>query len=203
LVFSLCCHKHSLAFFRLFLACVACDWIAQSFRDALLEGNYKAAKDLHATGNVNLRSPFCLDKKSESVYPIHLAILGGNLNLVRWLTSERFCPLRTQTRKGKKVLSIPLLTSKGRSPLEIALLHQRIDIVHYLVAEKKQSLFEEKNLSTDVTLANLTSVLNMIPPNYFAGKQISTVPLSAAPSLSANFFSGTERKKDIRRRPSL
>jgi hypothetical protein len=45
--------------------CQACDWLANSFRDALVDGNYKRALRLHATGNVNVRSPFCLDKKAE------------------------------------------------------------------------------------------------------------------------------------------
>lgn len=32
--------------------CVACDWVANSFRDALLDGNQQAVLDLYATGNV-------------------------------------------------------------------------------------------------------------------------------------------------------
>lgn len=45
--------------------CTACDWLASSFRDALVDGNFKTALHLHATGNVNIRTPFCLDKKAE------------------------------------------------------------------------------------------------------------------------------------------
>jgi hypothetical protein len=45
--------------------CQACDWLANSFSDALVDGYYKRALPLHATGNVNVRSPFCLDKKAE------------------------------------------------------------------------------------------------------------------------------------------
>jgi hypothetical protein len=47
--------------------CLACDWLAKIFRDALVEGNYKAAAHLYATGNVIIRSPFCLDKKAEAM----------------------------------------------------------------------------------------------------------------------------------------
>jgi hypothetical protein len=139
------------------------------------------AVDLYKTGNVNLRSPYCFDKKEEAMYPIHLATVGGNLKLVRWLISEKFCPLHTvnQKKKGKnQVVLSPVVTSKGKSVLEIALYHQRIDIVHYLVSEKKLSLFDEKTLSTEVALANLTSVLNMLPPNYFDGIQIQTTAVS-------------------------
>jgi hypothetical protein len=91
------------------------------------------------------------------------------------------------------------MTSKGRSPLEIALLHQKIDIVHYLVAEKRQSFFEEKTLNTNIALANFTSMLNMLPPNYFEGRsfQMISVPLNASFS---TYGSGG---RTIERRPSL
>ena len=45
--------------------CTACDWLANSFRDALVDGNYRTALHLYATGNVHIRAPFCLDKKAE------------------------------------------------------------------------------------------------------------------------------------------
>jgi hypothetical protein len=47
--------------------CMACDWLANSFRDALVEGNYKTAIFLYATGNVNVRTPFCLEKRAEEM----------------------------------------------------------------------------------------------------------------------------------------
>jgi hypothetical protein len=47
--------------------CVACDWLANSFRDALVEGNYKTAIFLYATGNVNVRTPFSLIKRAEEM----------------------------------------------------------------------------------------------------------------------------------------
>ena len=68
-------------------------------------------------------------------HPIHMAILGKNLDLVRWLASERHCPLRSPN--GRKAL----LTSKGRSPLRLAL--KNLDILRYLVAEMDQSMLEE------------------------------------------------------------
>ena len=43
--------------------CLVCEWINDSFRDALLEGDYDRVIALHATGNVNLRSPFSNTKK--------------------------------------------------------------------------------------------------------------------------------------------
>lgn len=184
-------------------ACIACDWLATSFREALLDGHYKAAIDIYKTGNVNLRSPFCLDKRGEHLYPVHLAILGGNLNLVRWLVSERFCPLRTHTKKGRKFNDCPILSSKGRSPLEIALLDQRVDIVYYLVVEMNQSLFEENVVNSNMALANFTSLLKMLPIGFFEGRQLTTtsVPIDGTAPLSQTFsYSGSDGAE---RRPSL
>ena len=117
--------------------CLACDWLARQFQKALLEGDYSKAIHLYRTGNVNLRTPYCLDKRkyAEEFHPIHMAILGKNLDLVRWLASERHCPLRSPN--GRKAL----LTSKGRSPLRLAL--KNLDILRYLVAEMDQSMLEE------------------------------------------------------------
>jgi hypothetical protein len=45
--------------------CLACDWLCTEFQEALVTGRYKAALDLYATGNVNLRTPYCSARKSE------------------------------------------------------------------------------------------------------------------------------------------
>lgn len=160
------------------------------------------AVDLYSTGNVNLRSPYWLDKKEEAMFPIHLATVGGNLRLVRWLISDRFCPLEMIDPKKKvknQVVYSPVLTSKGMSALEIALLHQRLDIVHYFVAEQGMSMFYQKNISADVALANLTSLLNMLPPNFFEGMQMQ---MSTMPS-PVTHLSSASGPSNIRRNPSL
>ena len=56
-----------------------------------------------------------------------------------------------------------------------------------------------RGFGTDVALANLNSLLNMIPSNFFQGMQMqmSSVPPSPAP-LGANGSPGI-----LRRRPSL
>jgi Ankyrin repeats (3 copies) len=169
--------------------CLACDWLAHSFQNALLSGNYALAVDLHSTGNVNLRSPYWLDKKEEAMYPIHLATIGGNLKLVRWLISERYCPLEMIDPKKKmknQVVYSPVLTSKGKSALEIAMLHQCLDIVHYFVVERGISMFYQRNISSDVALANLISLLNMLPNNFFEGVQMrmTSMPSTAGQSIA-------------------
>jgi Ankyrin repeats (3 copies) len=178
-------------FLKNIAVCLACDWIARSFHNALLSGNYDLSVDLYSTGNVNLRSPYWLDKKDEAMYPIHLATIGGNLRLVRWLISERYCPLEIidpKKRSKNQVVFMPVVTSKGKSALEIALLHQRLDIVHYFVAERGMSMFNQKNIGVDVALANLTSLLNMIPNNFFQGMQMQMT--SAPPLVHSNTASG-------------
>ena len=76
-----------------------------------------------------------------------MAIMGGNLELVRWLANRRRCPLRgsnTAQRKKKSGTEGPLLTSKGMSPLMLAVQHHEVDILRFLVAEKGVSLLEEQ-----------------------------------------------------------
>jgi hypothetical protein len=47
--------------------CLACDWLAKGFRNALLEGNFGMALELYQTGNLNLRTPYMLEKKRAEV----------------------------------------------------------------------------------------------------------------------------------------
>jgi hypothetical protein len=134
-----------------------------------------------------------------------LAILGGNEKLVEWLASDRFTPLRCTPRKGRKKSDGPILTSKGRSPLAIAMLHQRLDIIRFLVAEKGMSLFEEKEIGNNLALANFTSLLKMLPDNFFDGKKMesTSVPNYAA-SLSNSFsMSSNDSSPRHARRPSM
>jgi hypothetical protein len=45
--------------------CLACDWLSGTFRDALATGQFKAIVNLYATGNINVRNPFCNVRKDE------------------------------------------------------------------------------------------------------------------------------------------
>jgi len=59
---------------------------------------------------------------------------------------------------------IPILTSKSRSPLHIALSKMYIDIVRYLVVEKKMLLRAEiRDISIETLIQNLDTVLKMLP----------------------------------------
>ena len=69
-------------------------------------------------------------------------------------------------KNGRKSVEKPILTSHGRSPMAIALLHQRLDIVHYLVVDLNLSFFAEENLNTGVALTNFTMLLKMLPADF-------------------------------------
>jgi hypothetical protein len=65
----------------------------------------------------------------------------------------------------------PILTSKGRSLLGIALGNKNIDIVRYLVVDKKMMLWAERDLSVDTLVQNLDLVLRVLPEDALAGQE--------------------------------
>eukprot|EP00980_Cylindrotheca_fusiformis_P009416 scaffold2058_cov115-Cylindrotheca_fusiformis.AAC.9 len=158
-------------------ACLACDWSANKFQEALLKGDHAKAVKLYESGNVNLRCPFVPKKqKSEEVmYPIHMAIIGGNIHSVRWLVSEHFCPLQVDVRTKGKMKAVALETSKGRSPVRLAITQKNEDILKFLISEQGLSLFQE-DLKNEFkwVLAHLTNTLYRVP--------YESPPVAAAPS---------------------
>jgi hypothetical protein len=88
-----------------------------------------------------------------------MSILGGNLELLHWLISDKCCPLRRRD-KAKSLLC----TSKGRSPIRLALTHKNPEILRFLVAEQGLSLMDE-DLRGDYQhlLVHLTSLLEAVP----------------------------------------
>jgi hypothetical protein len=86
------------------------------------------------------------------------------------------------------------LSSKGRSPLALALMDQKLDIVRYLVADKQMSFFEEKGLTTATALANFTSMLRMLPRDVFEGKKLEVTQVPTNNNNASNnspTFSGS------------
>lgn len=150
--------------------CLSCNFLSEKFQEALLKGDEEEAFTLYETGNLNIRCPFKKDETGEISFPVHYAVRGGNLNLVRWLIDVHFCPIfmtqLTNSDESKEdnsgVSTQPLVTSKGRSALFYAMSTQNIDILRYLVIEKGMSLSETKDLQT--TLLNLKITLERLPP---------------------------------------
>jgi hypothetical protein len=70
--------------------------------------------------------------------------MGGSLELLQWLVDTHCCPLRSIRISGKTRQSsgsfTPILTSRGRSLLGIAIENEKIeDLVRYLVVDKGMS----------------------------------------------------------------
>lgn len=151
--------------------CKTCDWLCSSFRLALLDGDKDRAIAIHSTGNINLTTPFA-NVKGELFYPVHCAVLGGSLELLNWLIEEHCCPLRSiRISSGRQRDAAgtytPILTSKGRSLLGIALENRNIDIVHYLVVKKRMMITAEKGIPNEILTQNLDLVLRVLPDNAF------------------------------------
>ena len=82
---------------------------------------------------------------------------------MQWLLEERHVPTHNSHGKGG-----PLLTSKCRSPLAIALQQRSVDIVHYLVSQTSLTLEDElPYLSKATAVANFTALIQAVPSSVF------------------------------------
>ena len=145
--------------------CKSCNILSKMFRQALLDANYENALTIYNTGNINLRCPFINAQTNEVMLPIHCAVEGGSIILLKWLVDVHYCPIkriRTGNRNNKSQHSDELIaTSKGRTVLEIAMAGQHVDILRYLINEKNLSILGIKDLQS--SLAALEVVLKSIP----------------------------------------
>lgn len=161
--------------------CRSCDWLSSNFRLALLQGSQDRAVALHAAGNINLHAPFG-NVKGELLYPVHCAVLGGSLSLLKWLVDENSCPIKSLRVSGSRESGgsyTPVVTSKGRSLLGIALENRNVDIVRYLVVRKGVSLASEQDITFEMLLRNLDRVLHLLPEAVGSSQQDeSTLDLS-------------------------
>ena len=149
--------------------CKTCSFLTDSFRKALLKGDLDEAIELYHTGNINLRCPLPApvggNKKAEILYPVHCAVQGGNLDILRWLLDEHFCPIKLVKKSNSKGRSdAAIVTSKGRSVLNIAMSGLKVDIIRYLVVEKGVPVYETKDLQ--LSLRALEAVLLAFPASH-------------------------------------
>jgi hypothetical protein len=166
--------------------CRSCDWLSSNFRLALLQGNQDRAVALHATGNINLHAPFG-NVKGELLYPVHSAVLGGSLPLLKWLVDENSCPIKSLRVSGSREYGgsyIPIVTSKGRSLLGIALENRNVDIVRYLIVEKGVALASEKDITFEMLLRNLDRVLHLLPEDVGSSQPDESVLLDLSDNTS-------------------
>jgi hypothetical protein len=86
----------------------------------------------------------------------------------------------------------------------MALMHQKLDIVRYLVADQGVSIFEKES-NGSFALASFASLLKMLPGDFFEGKTMEStvVPNSPAALSSSISFSSTNPRPIKERRPSI
>lgn len=139
--------------------CKSCNWLCNSFRQALLEGKRDEAVALFSTGNVNLYTPFA-NVKGELFYPVHCAVLGNNLDLLRFLVDEHCCPIKSVNQsKGGRQSYTPIVTSRGRSLLGMAMEQENMEIVRYLIVEKNIDSTKEPDITREMLGHILTMAL--------------------------------------------
>ncbi|KAL3907582.1 MAG: hypothetical protein SGILL_008814, partial [Bacillariaceae sp.] len=90
-----------------------------------------------------------------------------NIDIVRWLMEDHFCPVKViRTGSGKKPKKggspdFPILSSKNRSVLSIAMESLHVEILRYLVVDNNVSIYESKDLKA--SLRALEAVLLALP----------------------------------------
>jgi hypothetical protein len=128
--------------------CDNCSYLQEGFMDSLRAGDLNRSMVFYLTGNVNVHCPMSIYKSEE--YPIHTAIQGGNIHLVRWLVEDRRCSLRDG--EGE-----PLKTTEGLSPLAMAAFYGHREIMEYLVRDQGCRVTEIKD--TTILLRGLHAAL--------------------------------------------
>jgi hypothetical protein len=182
--------------------CKPCNWLCDSFRLSLLEGNHNRAVALHATGTVNLHTPFA-NVKGELFYPVHCAVLGGSLDLLKFLVDDNCCPIKSVrvAGSGSSNKYTPIVTSKGRSLLGIAMEIENLSILRYMVVEKRFKLSGEKDITPELLLRNLEKLLRLSPEESFVGIAAAHETILAfdeaeseesSPPLLGGYFYGVE-----------
>mmetsp|Transcript_1133 Transcript_1133/g.2114 ORF Transcript_1133/g.2114 Transcript_1133/m.2114 type:complete len:393 (+) Transcript_1133:1-1179(+) len=125
--------------------CKHCDWLSNAFCMALLQGKYQDALVLYDTQNVNLRSSFGLIKH-EAMFPVHCAVLGGNVTTLQWLVDKHACPISMNRTSTGRLQSVQ--TSAGRSLIDLAMTGKpKLEVLRYLVMEKNLSVMDTKDPS--------------------------------------------------------
>ena len=157
----------------MFKVCRSCNALSRAFRIALMEGDYEEAIALYGTGNINLRTPFPTStKKDEITYPIHCAVEGGNIEIVRWLVDGHHCPIKkvqAGTKKARRGAPESLITtSRNRHVLSIAIQRLQVDMIRYLVVDCGVSIHESTDL--ECSLRALEAALMRLP------RTVSDVP---------------------------
>jgi hypothetical protein len=168
--------------------CTNCDWISNAFCISLLHGKFEDAIKIFDTGNVNLRAVFA-DINGEAMFPVHCAVMGGNLQLLRWLVETRACPIaaKRDSRTGR-MLSVQ--TSAQRSLIDLAMTGKpKLEILKYCIVVQGMSLLDTNNhklapralealLRAGISLHEAPTITIDEPPRFiesFAEESVTTI----------------------------
>ena len=93
-------------------------------------------------GNINLRTCFA-DIHREAMFPVHCAVMGGSLDLLKWLVDTHMVPISARADKNGRGLSVQ--TSAHRTLLDLAMTGKpKVEILGYLV-KKGLSIHDVKD----------------------------------------------------------
>jgi len=98
------------------------------------------------------------------MFPIHCAAMGGNVKLLKWLIDVHHCPIKmtnTGNRNSHGTRQL-ITTSNGRTILDLAVEKKEVDILQYLVNQKKISVSSETGTNATALMA-LEAVLKAMP----------------------------------------
>lgn len=78
-------------------------------------------------------------------FPVHCAVMGGNVDILKWLVDTQCCPIAVQRDgRGGKLMSVQ--TSSDRSLVDLAMTGKpKLDILRYLIMEKNMSVTDTKD----------------------------------------------------------
>jgi hypothetical protein len=118
--------------------CHSCHYLAENFVVALCAGDYQTVRALYASGNISLHQPYSV--YSHQAYPVHYAVLGGNLDILKWLIDIKRCSIVSQVTRA------PLMTQSGWTLLGLAAYCGHVDMIRFLVLQKKCQITEIKEV---------------------------------------------------------
>ena len=112
------------------------------------------------------------------MYPIHCAAEGGNIQILRWLIDDHFCPIKIHSTSKKSanttaMADSPIRTSKGRTVLSITIESLKVEMMRYLVVELGVSIYECKDLRP--ALSALEAALSALPCSV-SNRNEETIP---------------------------
>ena len=90
--------------------------------------------------------------------------MGGNVKLLKWLIDVHHCPIKmtnTGNRNSHGTRQL-ITTSNGRTILDLAVVKKEVDVLQYLVNQKKISVSSETGTNANALMA-LEAVLKAMP----------------------------------------